>query len=889
MASDFLARIKLALDGKEKVVAGLKDTQSAVNRLQKTKVTTLYDPQGVSTGKQVEETFSNVAAKAPKAAKGMGDFARAINRAAIVAPVWLALRSAMMGVVSIISEQVKFLKDLEDAMARIKIVGKGTEEEYNTLRTTLVGLSMTYGVVASEALKAAVLFAQQGKTVKEVIELTRVAMIGSQVLGSDIVTTVDNMTAAVQAFNIPVEDSISIIDKWINVEKQFAVTGKDLADATKVSGATANQMGVSINAFLGDVTAVIEVTRKSGSEAGRALSFIYARLLTTGKQSIEQIAKVPVYLDAQGKATNKLTNTYRNATDVLDDVAAVWDKKTNAEKLSIATSVASKRQLTVFMALMQNYDTALKARIESLKAAGSAEKAFGIIQDTLSFKLNQLASSWNNAATSIGDTSAFKNTVMVMTELLNRWAAIINIIQAYKNESKKVSDENQRGIQSEISDLEALDELMKIRQQYLSRPPTDANLKMIKEVEQAMKDLGAADSFFTSEVDVEATSDALKKNIDNLRKQASDNKIDMEVNLDKDVLILEKEKLIKSFDLTAADFKKPRFKKEIKENEDYFKALNRVLEIKEQLKLINSQTEAKKFKARLDIDIAAEKRKTTEEASRAQAAYDNSKELLPIEQEKIDATNNLNMAKQSGLFTESQLLQMELDLLEVYDEAETIHEHELKMETLRAKSSEAKIKDMEKQKSILSSMLNFTGEEESIIIKQEMALKAMQNNELYIKNSMEDRLRLAQALTKEAEEQNKKSSHAVELAKILRKYGPQTAQEISDYQGGAKTFEKLSGTAKEALKKFVPSSFEQEQAAQDITRAGIVTPEAIQKEVTQQRNAQILNQVMIEPIELNVSLNSNEVIEAAKEAIIRELDDKKSSLSEKINSKIENY
>ena len=246
-----------------------------------------------------------------KATGGMGDLIAAMRRAAIVAPVWLILRSAMMKVVTLIQDQVKFMLDMEDAMARIKIVGKGTAEEFNNLKNTMVALAFTYGVSASAALDAAQIFAQQGRSVAETIALTRIAMLGSKALGDDIKNVINDLTAAVEGFQIPVNNAITIVDKYVAVEKEFAVTSRDLADATKASAATANQMGITIDEFLGDVTAIVEVTRKSGSEAARALSFVYARLFTTAKSTIEQITKIPFYLDAQGKATNELTGELR--------------------------------------------------------------------------------------------------------------------------------------------------------------------------------------------------------------------------------------------------------------------------------------------------------------------------------------------------------------------------------------------------------------------------------------------------------------------------------------------------------------------------------------------------------------------------------------------------
>jgi TP901 family phage tail tape measure protein len=314
----------------------------------------------------------------------------------------------MMGVLQLVKDQVKFLIDLENAMTRIKIVGKGTAEEFANLKDSLIALSIAYGTSATDALEAAKIFSQQGKTVSETLKLTQVAMIGAQVLGENVKTTVDNMTAAMNAFNISADESTTIVDKWINVEKNFVVTSKDLAEATKVAGATANQMGVSISEFLGDVTAIIEVTRKSGSEAARGLSFVYARLYTTAQKTISQISKIKFYLDAQKKATNELTGVLRPASDILGELATKWETLTKEEKLQIATSLGSKRQMVTVNALLQNYNRSIDARIKALTSAGEAEKAFNLIQDTTAFKLKQTTSSWNSLTNAIGDTSGSK-------------------------------------------------------------------------------------------------------------------------------------------------------------------------------------------------------------------------------------------------------------------------------------------------------------------------------------------------------------------------------------------------------------------------------------------------------------------------------------------------
>jgi TP901 family phage tail tape measure protein len=332
-------------------------------------------------------------------------------RAIAVIPIWMALRTAIQGVTSAIGASIKFMVDFESAMAQIRIVGKGTEEEYRNLGSSLLTMSKMFGVSASEALNAAKLFAQQGLTVTETIAMTRNAMIASVILGEDMVKVSEDLTAATRAYNISMDDSITIVDKWQAVQKNFAVTSKDLADATKTAGAAASAIGISYDKYLGHVTAIIEVTRKTGSQAANALQMIYSRVLTTARESIQTIAQVPVYQNAAGQSVMETTNIFRSTSDVLDDVALSWNSLNESQKINLATQIGSRRQLTPFIALMDNYTQSIKAQISSLGAAGQAYHDFNIMQDTTAVKMKQTQSSWLGVVSAIGDTRLMKGTL----------------------------------------------------------------------------------------------------------------------------------------------------------------------------------------------------------------------------------------------------------------------------------------------------------------------------------------------------------------------------------------------------------------------------------------------------------------------------------------------
>jgi TP901 family phage tail tape measure protein len=71
-----------------------------------------------------------------KTGGAMGQFntiiGKAIKRALVVAPVWLAIRSAMMLVIRTTREMIKAYIDLDEGLARIRTVMHGTAEDINT-------------------------------------------------------------------------------------------------------------------------------------------------------------------------------------------------------------------------------------------------------------------------------------------------------------------------------------------------------------------------------------------------------------------------------------------------------------------------------------------------------------------------------------------------------------------------------------------------------------------------------------------------------------------------------------------------------------------------------------------------------------------------------------
>jgi TP901 family phage tail tape measure protein len=385
------------------------------------------------------------------------------DRAVITIPVWMALRTAVQLLTRAFSEGLKFIAEYEESLANIQISSNESKENVRALGDAVLALASKYGVVGGEALKAAKLFAQQGLSLSSTLEMTSSAIQGSQLLEESVTTVAEGLTSAIRAYNLNANDSISIIDKWMKVQKDFAVSANDLEEGMKTAGATASAFGIDIDTLNGHLVGIIEATRKTGSQAGNALVMMYTRLFTTAKDYIQSIAKVSVYLDRNGKATMENTNHYRKAGDVLDDVAISWKNLDGAEKLNLATQIGSRRNSTSFIALMENYDRVLKAEISSLGSAGTSMEAMKIKQDTVLYKTKQLTSSWQELMATIGNTSVWKGTIDILAQLVRQIEKVISASEGLKGEIRREASGDIARLNAEEERYKNLDALLALQ------------------------------------------------------------------------------------------------------------------------------------------------------------------------------------------------------------------------------------------------------------------------------------------------------------------------------------------------------------------------------------------------------------------------------------------
>lgn len=187
-------------------------------------------------------------------------------------------------------------------------------------------------------------------------------------------------------------------------------------------------------------------------------------------------------------------------------------------------------------------------------------------------------------------------------------------------------------------------------------------------------------------------------------------------------------------------------------------------------------------------------------------------------------------------------------------------------------------------------LLKLRGATTRQLLEAEIALKEAFDIENTQVKQLERRLKLEQEITKEKLGQVELSEESVQLFKIARRFGGQTAEAISlALRGGIAPLE-LGRRERRVFQQFFPGRFEQEEARRFFFEGagrGLAIPE--RETFRRFQEAPTLAIPIQTRTEININIDSQRIIDRIKEAINRDLDKAESPLSRRINEKIDEF
>lgn len=337
--------------------------------------------------------------------QGLSDIITKVGKFAAATAILGAFTGAMY-------KGIESVFELDKALTELRKVSDlaGADLEKFTDKAFEAGKEL--GRTGIEIIQATTEFAKAGFNEDMALQLGKIATLYQNIADSemDAGTAASFIISQMKAFNINADDAIKIIDSVNEVSNKFAVSSTDIATAlTKTSSAMA-VLGNSTDETIGLVTAGTELMVGQAGKVARGLRTIGNNIANLANKNGELSFKVgesTKTLQLFDEQTGEMKSTYQ----VLSDISASWGDMSDAQRQSLAISLAGKNQFEVFTSVLTNFDNAAAATATSISSAGSAMEENAKYMDSIEAKVNKLNSAWSALFNNIVDSGLVKGIV----------------------------------------------------------------------------------------------------------------------------------------------------------------------------------------------------------------------------------------------------------------------------------------------------------------------------------------------------------------------------------------------------------------------------------------------------------------------------------------------
>ena len=234
-------------------------------------------------------------------------------------------------------------------------------------------------------------------TEQQLLTVTKTAVVMSNVSDLNLSESVSSLVGTMNAFNISAGESLHIVDALNEVDNNYSISTKQLAESLSKAGATAQTFGVSMEEVAGQTTAIGAVTQESGAIIGNSLKTIYSRI-TTMKPSQEILESVGVSIRKVGEHGQEM----KGVTEIMGELAGKWGDLSAEQQQNIGVTIAGRNQLSRFLAVMNNWDMAVEATNSAINSTNSAMNEQGVHMQSFEARLNALKTRFTELSLAIG-------------------------------------------------------------------------------------------------------------------------------------------------------------------------------------------------------------------------------------------------------------------------------------------------------------------------------------------------------------------------------------------------------------------------------------------------------------------------------------------------------
>lgn len=388
-------------------------------------------PVPVSNVNSIESQFSSVVSSAEAAGKTGATFASRLKGSLSSISSYLSTTTLIYTGIRGLKEMYKNVTNIDSAMVELKKVTDETDDTYNKFLSGTNQRAQKIGTTITGLITSTADFARLGYSFEESEKLAETAniyaVVGDEI--ADVDTATKSIISTMKAFNVPVEDSISIVDKFNEVGNNFAISSGGIGEAMERSASSMRAANNTIDETIALITAANTVVQNPES-VGTAFKTISMRI----RGAKTELEDAGLETDGMAESTAKLReeikalsgvdimqdeNTFKSTYKIMDELAQKWGDLTDIQQASITELIAGKRQGNIVSSLMENFDEARKALDVSMNSEGSAMKEHEKWLDSIEAKVLQLKASWEGLSNDFLSSGFLKSSIDGLRILVN--------------------------------------------------------------------------------------------------------------------------------------------------------------------------------------------------------------------------------------------------------------------------------------------------------------------------------------------------------------------------------------------------------------------------------------------------------------------------------------
>lgn len=269
----------------------------------------------------------------------------------------------ILGVQKAFSSLVRETINVEKSLTDINVILGLNSKSLTKFGNDLFNIARNTGQSFESVAEAAKELSRQGLSATETLNRTQAALILTRQSGLEAEDSVKAITAALNSFQRESLNAFQVISKLANVDANFAVSSKDLANAITRTGSAAEGAGVKFDELIGLVTAAQQTTQRGGAVIAQALNSVFARI--SRPEVIDQLQELGVQI-----------NNSQNGIDKLKALSSALNGATQEQAAMIKDTAGGVRNLNVLSSvlgdLQNKYSLVQRATEESNQATDQA-------------------------------------------------------------------------------------------------------------------------------------------------------------------------------------------------------------------------------------------------------------------------------------------------------------------------------------------------------------------------------------------------------------------------------------------------------------------------------------------------------------------------------------